>query len=185
MSNKDKINISHAEDEETGSGDAGGKGTSSNGGAEVEIWIPGFNDFIKAPEDQEQLRDYAIQLVEENRIALHARKYQVEALKKERQRRESRFDLDNLANNNGGGPNFKQHPELPHMDGKIDPNIVLPNSNDNKNGSKNANKNKLKNNLKPNMQQLHKLKYAPTITIKEELTPRSSPVKAPKLTPGS
>ena len=116
------------DDQEGGSTGAGGQGT----GEQFETWIPSFNDFLQAPEDQQALREFYEQVTLEQRLAAKAQGIDVQALNKKQQLKA--HDNGNYAhepeanNDNAPGSGFAEHPELAHQDGMIDPSIVLPTS---------------------------------------------------------
>jgi hypothetical protein len=112
-------------------GQGGSEGGSTGGhGQDFESWIPGFNDFMQAPEDQQNLREFYEQIALEQRLAAKSQGIDVQALNKKQQLKA--HDSGNYNHNNPGnepgssGSGFDEHPELAIQDGMIDPSVVLP-----------------------------------------------------------
>jgi len=104
----------------------------SGQGSPLTNWIPGFSEFVTAPESQEQLKDLVTQALFDNRIKIKAQGHKVQALEKTRKLHEQLAEnLEQTNSQSGQGLNLEEHPELPIQDGMINPdNVVLPESED-------------------------------------------------------
>jgi hypothetical protein len=161
-----------------GSTGKGGKGGGTDSSQDFESWIPGFNDYLQAPEDQKNLRELSEQITLEQRLAAKALGINVHALNKAQQlKAQQRGDYnhdgidDPTDNSNSSG--FDEHPELAHQDGMIDPSIVLPaNEAKARNGQELANKLKNKLAFTPKAQPTQEYKPAPEPRYRMRAAPK-------------
>jgi len=168
-------------DDEGGEGGgtaAGGSGSGKN----FESWIPGFNDFLQAPEDQKNLRDFYAQITRENRLEAKKQGIDVQALNKKQQLKQDignyNYDGVNNSNPSGGGTGFDQHPLIQEYDGII----ILPDSEQEIRND--ANNPELKNSLKMGLSMRAALELKNKQRYRNEPEqPRYRPRSAPKPRP--